>query len=390
MATTTERFGFTLPAGVDPVSVVVLNLNTQNIERYLGNTQDMIAPMYDETEGTYAVDDVVLYDNGLYKCLEDIDTPEVWDETKWEQTYAILSGGGGGTANVEPNPQGTPTDTLNTIGIDGTIYEIKGGGGSGGGDAYEETTLWEGSETPTGSSGIDLTLENDINNYDLILVHVDADSNEGCAIYPVSSISDGEDKLSCIYGAGNSSVNTWIALTSSSVLNVKKAISNVAVTYTKIVGVKFKGDSGGDSSNYYGAFIDTDNLIYTTVSSTGTDSYTATEDCYIMLDIVNGGGRVSTVQIDGETVSEYFLQGSTVLVPYNGYLKKGQTITVTHGQTASHTINVYGVTYSSSSSGGASTADAVTYDNTDSGLTADNVQDAIDELLARIEALENQ
>lgn len=38
--------------------------------------------------------------------------------------------------------------------------------------------------------------------------------------------------------------------------------------------------------------------------------------------------------------------------------------------------------------GGASSADDVSYDNTDSGLTADNVQDAIDEVNAKVEGLD--
>lgn len=41
--------------------------------------------------------------------------------------YPNFASGGGGS-EVEPNPQGTPTDTLTTIGIGGTIYEIAGGG----------------------------------------------------------------------------------------------------------------------------------------------------------------------------------------------------------------------------------------------------------------------
>ena len=39
-------------------------------------------------------------------------------------------GGGGGGTEVIPNPQGTATDTLNTVNIDGTIYEIISGGGA--------------------------------------------------------------------------------------------------------------------------------------------------------------------------------------------------------------------------------------------------------------------
>lgn len=130
MATTTERFGFTLPAGVDNASILPLNLNMQIVEQYLGATQDMIAPLYDDTV-QYSVGDIVNYDNGLYKCIADIETPESWDEDKWERVYATEVGGGGGTANVVPNPEGTPTDTLSTIGIDDVIYDIAGGGGSG-------------------------------------------------------------------------------------------------------------------------------------------------------------------------------------------------------------------------------------------------------------------
>ena len=38
--------------------------------------------------------------------------------------------------HVEPNPSGTPTNTLDTIGINGTIYEIEGGGSGNVADVY--------------------------------------------------------------------------------------------------------------------------------------------------------------------------------------------------------------------------------------------------------------
>jgi hypothetical protein len=123
MATITERFGFTKPAGNDPASIVPLNSNTDLIEQYLGRTQDMIAPLYDDT-ATYDVGDIVTYESKLYKCITAIATPETFDDTKWEETTAVDEGGG--ASNVEANPTGTPTDTLNTIGINGTIFGIKG------------------------------------------------------------------------------------------------------------------------------------------------------------------------------------------------------------------------------------------------------------------------
>jgi hypothetical protein len=47
------------------------------------------------------------------------------------------SGGGGGEGSeVIPNPQDTPTDTLETISIDGTVYNIEGSGSDGASYGY--------------------------------------------------------------------------------------------------------------------------------------------------------------------------------------------------------------------------------------------------------------
>ena len=54
----------------------------------------------------------------------------------------------GGT-EVEANPQGTPTDTLNSIGIDGVIYGIEGGGGSGSGSEIIPITAGDGTTSRT-------------------------------------------------------------------------------------------------------------------------------------------------------------------------------------------------------------------------------------------------
>jgi hypothetical protein len=87
MATITERFGFTKPTGSEAGDVDVINSNTDLTELYLGRTQDMIAPMYDDT-ATYDVGDIVTYESKLYKCITAIATPETFDPTKWEATTA--------------------------------------------------------------------------------------------------------------------------------------------------------------------------------------------------------------------------------------------------------------------------------------------------------------
>ena len=79
----------------------------------------------------------------------------------------IGGGAGGSGSNVVPNPQGTATDTLTKIGIDGTIY---GFDGSGGGSSYYEEVLWNntsGAEFYPQSSQT-ITLANGIDNYDCL------------------------------------------------------------------------------------------------------------------------------------------------------------------------------------------------------------------------------
>lgn len=82
--------------------------------------------------------------------------------------WSTPAGGGGGTT-VIPNPQGTPTDTLNTIQIGQTIFDIPGsGGGSGGGAVNIETeTIWANT---TGAGAGTYTLSKSINNFDFISV----------------------------------------------------------------------------------------------------------------------------------------------------------------------------------------------------------------------------
>lgn len=88
---------------------------------------------------------------------------------KSDGTWDNPPGGGGGGTTVIPNPQGTPTDTLNTIQIGQTVFDIPGsGGGSGGGAVNIETeTIWANT---TGAGAGTYTLSKSINNFDFISV----------------------------------------------------------------------------------------------------------------------------------------------------------------------------------------------------------------------------
>lgn len=132
----TDNYQFREPTpAVDIVKVGDINYNSRKIDELIHSTQVSLAPAYDETRTSsnpYMTGDVVMKDALMYKCLDD-DVYGAWDATKWERTTAGEEGAGG--SDVEANPQGTPTDDLEKIGINGTIYNIAGSGG-GGGNVY--------------------------------------------------------------------------------------------------------------------------------------------------------------------------------------------------------------------------------------------------------------
>lgn len=143
----TENYQFRKPViGVDDADVKDINFNSDRADTLIHNTQISLAPAYDLNE-TYNTGDVVMYETLMYKCKED-NVTGAWVPEKWERTTAGEEGsGGGGGSSVVPNPQGEPTDTLNTIGIDGTIFDIAGSGGGGAGDGSEIIPISAGDGT---------------------------------------------------------------------------------------------------------------------------------------------------------------------------------------------------------------------------------------------------
>lgn len=89
----------------------------------------------------------------------------------------IKYGAGGGGTDVEANPSSSPTETLNTIGIDGVVYDIPGSGGGGGASAsgLQRTLLWDYVNDNNSVIPYDVysvTLHDDINNYDAIILEL--------------------------------------------------------------------------------------------------------------------------------------------------------------------------------------------------------------------------
>ena len=100
MATYTSNYAWTKPEGSDPVDIGVLNNNLDSQDSIVHNAYMQLAPVF-STASTYAVDDVVLYANNLYKCITAVTVAGDWDATKWTQVKVsdIAGGGGGGTSD---------------------------------------------------------------------------------------------------------------------------------------------------------------------------------------------------------------------------------------------------------------------------------------------------
>lgn len=132
MATYTSNYGWTKPSGSDNVDISVLNNNLDDQDNTIHDAFLNMAPPFSESS-TYAVDDIVLYGTGLYKCHTAVVTPGSWtDSTNW-QVYKLSEGGsGGGGGYVLPT---ATADRLGGVKIgsgisveeDGTISASGGG-----------------------------------------------------------------------------------------------------------------------------------------------------------------------------------------------------------------------------------------------------------------------
>lgn len=95
MATYTSNYGWIKPSGSDNVDISVLNNNLDDQDSTIHDAFLNMAPPFSESS-TYAVDDIVLYNTGLYKCHTAVVTPGSWTgSTNW-QVYKLSEGGGGG------------------------------------------------------------------------------------------------------------------------------------------------------------------------------------------------------------------------------------------------------------------------------------------------------
>lgn len=160
---------------------------------------------------------------------------ETLENIKIDDTVYSVGGGG---SDVEANPSDPATDTLNTIGIDGTVYDIAGGGGGGSSSGvYIEETLY----TAPSNSFVDITVDWGWKDYDLYIfrVHDTYSENGDTTILTKgqisSMVSSGNHQYFFRFGSSNCSY-----VFTSSQLTARANANGLFIE--QIIGIKVSGD----------------------------------------------------------------------------------------------------------------------------------------------------
>ena len=154
----------------------------------------------------------------------------------------------------------------------------------GGGTDYFETTLWSGS-VEASTSGDLITLSASITNFDAIYFIVGSGTSWYIpAWYITSQLTVGEHYV----GSVNADIAANWYLTSASSITVTSMSGSNKTTYSKVVGVKFGGGSGGSSSVNYST---TEHIVGTWID--GSDVYEQT------IEITSYDGATTSISIPG-------------------------------------------------------------------------------------------
>lgn len=189
-----------------------------------GDTISATDTTYEEFDGGGA---------GLVPAVETQSGKFLKDNGTWDDA-------GGGT-EVEANPSGSATATLNKIAIDNVIYSLPSGGGGGGGASGSVTTLFENDGTTSPAS---IILADDLTNYDVVLFQLGVTGGDAIftMTYNVDDLAVGDT-----IGAGSvTNIFVWYYYTNSTTLTLRVSAGNVYMS--TIVGIKF-GEGGGDDSS---------------------------------------------------------------------------------------------------------------------------------------------
>lgn len=105
-----------MPEYMESADIRDLNENAETIDSLLHNGFTNSADAYDSTQ-TYAVGNIVIYENTLYRCTTAVASAESFDSTKWTQTSlgGLLEAVNGTLSNLLIEQKITFSDTTPCI-----------------------------------------------------------------------------------------------------------------------------------------------------------------------------------------------------------------------------------------------------------------------------------
>ena len=266
--------------------------------------------------------------------------------------------GGGGGSTVVPNPQEEPTDTLNTVEIDGVVYDIEGGSEGEGVEIYSEDEYIIGSININGVkkkiyqktfvlNNITVTQSSGY-SYDTTSLGIEDVVESPRGFVKITNSDRRSIPFNLLSGYGFTATvkpNQILLERAGNDITISQAV--VTIRYTKTVETDAPA-WGGSVTNNYANFIDTSNVI-DSGSYQGSFTYTATEECFVNVAVVMSANNSATITIDGEVVTSGWCASLNTINPILP-LKKGQTLVATASASNTSNYTVYGITYASGGS----------------------------------------
>ena len=316
----------------------------------------------DGTTYRYDVTFVNINDGGYIR------TSRTWDIKVVYRDKNAAGGGGGST--VVPNPEEEPTDTLNTIEIDGVVYDIEGGSEGEGVEIYSEDEYivgkWIDGKNVYQRTYTGLSVQTSGTSWTHISAIDTSTWNEviDCEIYRTMNSKYAKIPLAEVSSNVSGINDLAISLVSST---FDSTITAMTVRYTKTVETDAPA-WGGSVTNNYANFIDTDNVIDSGVYNPTTPlSYTSTEDCFVVIALI-ANNNPCIVSVDNKEIYRIYDNGiGSITVPVA--IKKGQTITATTSYSAEDSpYTVYGISYGSGGSSSGNSGINYSTDEQDTGI----------------------
>lgn len=232
--------------------------------------------------------------------------------------------GGGGESNVIPNPQDPATDTLTKIGINGTVYDIAGGGGG-----YSETNLYTASST----SFIDIPLTWSWTDYDAYLffcndINIQTGNPWFITQGVLTDLIETQNRLT-FYPFDNAGVNYYVTTT-----QLTAQWNSQGFYVRQIVGLSFGGGGSLSEHNYsttehkVGTWTDGSTVYEKTITGTLGNTSQKTIDlsseinCNLVIDIK--GWIMSTDASNNyqiwmhDAYVRYYLRNNSLIIDKNG------------------------------------------------------------------------